>query len=78
MIEGVECDECPVSLISLESLAWLDDYYRARRAKEAFGSPPHSGGLEAWPARDLDALDLIQMEDNKYEHAKYDAERSER
>jgi hypothetical protein len=52
----------------------IERFYQAKRMKEAYGAPALSGGLDDWPVHDLDTLDLLQREENAYEHAKFEAE----
>ena len=56
----------------------IEDFYRARRLKEAFGAAPCSGGLDDWPGDSLDAYDTLTSEENRYDHAKHDADRGGR
>lgn len=53
----------------------VERFYQAKRLKEAYGAPPHTGGTDDWNCIDLDTLDLLQREENAYEHAKFEAER---
>ena len=52
--------ECPVSYVTGESLAWVEDYW----AHEALGG---QGELLAWPARRVDAFLVLKAEQRKWE-----------
>ncbi len=55
---GIEA--CPVSYVSGESLAWVEDYW----AHQALGAP---ADLLAWPARRVDAFLVLKAEQRKWE-----------
>jgi len=69
-IKGIETAECPVSLISAESNAFLNFYYRIRAAKEATGGVAGYGpDLGVWPARLVEAMTLLEVESSKAQNA---------
>jgi len=58
-VTGVTCRECPVSLITSESLIVLESIARAKRAHEFLGAAIMTGDL---PARLVDAIDIASQE----------------
>jgi hypothetical protein len=66
---GVESRECPVALITAESLELIDQFTRARRVREATGGVLYGSDSTEWPARWFDAVDLIQAEIEREERA---------
>lgn len=77
-IEGVESRECPVSRIDESTRAAVEQFARARRMKEAAGTAPWGPDLSAWPAREVDLFDLLELEHARTEAARYEAERESR
>lgn len=77
-IEGVESAECPVSLIHEETRADVERFARAKRLKEAAGVSPWGTDLAAWPAREVDIFDLLELEHTRTENARWEAEREMR
>jgi hypothetical protein len=76
-IEDTEIDECPVSLISPESIQVVEAHGRARIANQSCGAQMYGPDLSRWPARDVDALVLIETERTKEHNARIEAEISE-
>jgi hypothetical protein len=58
--ERLAITECPISYISGDSLAWLEEFY----AQQALGS---AGEIAAWPARRVEAFALLKGELRKAE-----------
>lgn len=58
--DAAASSECPVSYVSGESLAWLEDFY-THRALEG------GGEILAWPARRVDAFVTLKAELKKLE-----------
>jgi hypothetical protein len=77
-IAGVESRECPVSRIDESTRAAVEQFARARRMKEATGAAPWGPDLSAWPAREVDLFDLLELEHARTENARYEAERESR
>lgn len=74
MIDGVECSECPVSLITQESIEVLDMYARARRGHEAFGLTMFGPDILQWPAWAVDLVQLCESERARVEAAEHEME----
>ena len=53
-------EQCPVSYVTGESLAWVEDFW----AHEALGEPDD---LLGWPARRVDAFLVLKVEQRKLE-----------
>ena len=53
-------ETCPVSYLTGESVAWLEDFW----AQEALG---RTDGLDHWPARRVDAFLVLKAEQRKLE-----------
>lgn len=77
-IEGVESRECPVSRIDEATRAGVEQFARAKRMKEAAGAAAWGTDLSAWPAREVDLFDLLELEHIRTENAKWEAEREAR
>jgi hypothetical protein len=60
--------ECPVALISPESLRLVSQFFEARRVQK-LGGVLHGSDGSRWPARWWDAVNLIQLEIEKEESA---------
>jgi hypothetical protein len=73
-VRGVECDECPVSFITGETKADIDEWSTARKMKEIAGVQA-GPDLSSWAARDVDVWRILAAEENKFESARADAER---
>jgi len=56
----VAAQECPVSYVTGDSMAWLEYFY----AQEALGG---GGDLLSWPARRVDAMVVLKVEMRKLE-----------
>ncbi len=67
MIFGTATNECPVSLISAQSLELVQLFARTRMMKE-FGASPYGGNLSRWPSKLVDAFTLLQEEHTKVEN----------
>lgn len=70
-MESVATAECPVSLITADSLDWVATYHRSKR----LGVPLYGQDLSAWPAVAVDAIETLEMESIRYENARMEAER---
>lgn len=57
-------NECPVSLISSESIDMIVLYARTKVMRE-FGASPYGGDLNKWPAKAVDSFVLIQEEHSR-------------
>ena len=77
-IEGVASAECPVSRIDEATRAGVEQFARAKRMKEAAGAAARRPDLSAWPAREVDLFDLLELESARTESARYAAERETR
>ena len=75
-IEGVESRECPASRIDEATRAGVEQFARAKRMKEAAGAAPWGPDLSAWPAREVDVFDLLELEHARTEAARFEAERA--
>lgn len=64
----VGASECPVSFVSGESVAWVE-LFAARRILG------QDEGLQAWPARQVDALLLLNSELERIEGTRNDQSR---
>jgi hypothetical protein len=73
-VDGVESAECPVSAITSESLAWLEEHGAAAWLRDA-GAAAYGADLASWPGRALDAHKLIQIEQARLDAARDDATR---
>ena len=71
-VDGVESAECPVSAITHDSIAWLAEHDQARWMKDA-GAAAYGPNLGDWPARALDAHQLLQIEESRVDTARYEA-----
>lgn len=49
--------------------ATLNQYYRSKRVSESTGAPLYGPDLSKWPARVVDAIDVIEVEDINYREA---------
>jgi hypothetical protein len=58
-------NECPVSYVTRESEWWVSQFTAARVLR----TPLIAGGLLSWPARAVDALLLLETENNLEKHA---------
>jgi hypothetical protein len=77
VIEGASTNECPVS-ISLrfpELFDMLTLINRSRRIGESFHTSPLGPDLSNTPARFVDALDLVAIEDIRVNNAMTEAAR---
>ncbi len=70
-MEDVSCEDCPVSLISRQSLDWLNLRNRVQVLSTEYGIQMFQPGKIH--ARDADALVLLEMEDRKHGHANNEA-----
>lgn len=75
IVEGVTTSECPVSLISPESIVMISTINRSRHVKEAVGTSS-LGDISRLPARFVDAIEIVEIERIRIENAK--AEEQER
>lgn len=75
MIDGVMTNECPVSLISPESIVSLSVINRNRHVKESLGSGS-LGDISRLPARFIDAVELVEVERTRIENAKAEVQES--
>lgn len=58
-----------MSLIAPESEAFLDSYFRSKRMAESFKASLYGQDLSKWPARTVDAFDVIEIEAARAEQA---------
>jgi hypothetical protein len=77
-VDGIEADECPVSLITQQSIELLDVYARSRRAYDAFGVSLFGPDLLEWPAWAVDLVALLDSERGRIEAAEEELERRDR
>ncbi len=73
-VDGVECEECPASLITQESIELLDMYARARRGHDAFGTTIFGPDLLQWPAWAVDLVQLCETERQRVDQAEQELE----
>jgi hypothetical protein len=73
-LDEVSCNECPVTLVTPESMRLVEIFGRAQFVS---GAPLYGPDLSRWPARMVDAAAVIQQEQNRTENARskagYDA-----
>lgn len=74
-IEGVECDECPVSFISRESKEFIRKHQRIKRATDMGIQLYAPGTIDA---RTVDALIVIEREEEGIQHERFATEELER
>lgn len=74
----VESRECPVALITRESMELVQDFLRGQRVREATGGVLYGPDSSEWPARWFDAVDLLQAEVEREERAGHAAARGRR
>lgn len=60
-LNGVSTNECPVSLITPESSAWVDLYVRSR-ILASMGIGLYGPNLSQWPIAAVDAFTLLELE----------------
>jgi hypothetical protein len=58
-------NECPTSLITVESIKLFDDFLRARTAHRAFGAISHGADSDEWPALWGDAVAVLSHAENE-------------
>ena len=68
-VEGVHCDECPVSLISDESKALIEIEAMNHHAQKATGATLFGQDSAQWPAVWHDVVTLIQIQRTLDENA---------
>lgn len=76
LIDGVMSAECPASLITPESIATLEIVNRNRHVREASGCSIFGSDVSRWPAKFVDALELIEIERIRVDNARAEAEES--
>ena len=81
-ILGTAINECPVSLLEVESANFKNGlganelvqlFARSQVMHEAFGVSLYGGDLNKWPARLVDAFVLLQEEHRKVENLRNSA-----
>lgn len=76
-MDGVECNECPVSLITQDSIDTVQQFMRAKRVHEGSGGVLYGPDSSRWPARWFDAVELLERECKREEAACMKAIRSQ-
>lgn len=76
-IEGISTNECPVSLITPESLIYLELANRNRHVKEATGQGIF-GDNSRCSAKLIDALETLEIERVRVENTRGEAEERSR
>ena len=69
--------ECPRSFITADSIELIQLTTRLNLAKEKTGACAFGPDLSKYPSRLLDAFIVLEREERKIEHARYEAERSD-
>jgi hypothetical protein len=77
-IEGVSTRECPVSRIDEATRADVERFVRGKRMQDAAGAAAWGADLAAWPAREVELFDVLEIEHQRTEQAKWEAERAMR
>lgn len=52
-----------------ELLGYVEEFFRAKRLREASGSPAIAAALADWPAAVADAWEVMESEEVKYQNA---------
>jgi hypothetical protein len=64
-IMGCSTSECPVSLITPESIRLVEDFVSAQSAHRVFGATLHGNDSGKWPAYWHDAVDVLSHAQNE-------------
>jgi hypothetical protein len=78
VIDGTECVECPVSLISPESIQLVQLLTDARHVREQTGAVSFDPDAGRWPARLYDAAKILAIEDIRISNSLHEALESRR
>jgi hypothetical protein len=62
-VDGIECTECPVSLINPESFQLVQILSDARHVREQTGAVSFDPNAGEWPPRLYDAAKILAIED---------------
>jgi hypothetical protein len=74
-IEGVSSAECPVSLVTPESMEYLMLWIKCKRLHEGIGGTPLGPNLGDTPAATVDAMNLLEVENSRYEQARMETDK---
>lgn len=72
-IEGTECTECPVSLISPESFQLVQILTDAQHVHKSTGAVSFDPNAGEWPPRLYDAAKILAIEDIRISNSLHEA-----